>query len=208
MLASRGIAFHPLHRLQAFEAGGARLVFEGREAVTCALAAVIPPHRGSPLLRDAGLANEAGWVPVDTATLATRIPGVYAIGDATAVALPGRWKPEVPLLLPKAGVFAHAQGEVVARRIAAEISAREPRETFCGDGYCMLEAGEDLSGFAYGDFFATPAPEVHLRPMGRVWHLGKVLFERWWLMPPGPRRAALGMLVNLGARAFGLPARV
>lgn len=41
----------------------------------------------------------------------------------------------------------------------------------------MLEAGEHLAGFAFGDFYATPSPEIHLRDVGKAWHLGKVLFE-------------------------------
>jgi hypothetical protein len=88
-------------------------------------------------------------------------------------------------MLPKAGVFAHEHARVTARRIAAEIQGVPAEDGFCGDGYCMLEAGEDLAGFAFGNFFAEPSPDVRLRRIGRPWHLGKVLFERWWLMPFG-----------------------
>ena len=73
------------------------------------------------------MSNEAGWIPVDRQTLATPHEHVFAIGDVTAVGIPGRWKPDVPLMLPKAGVFAHAQALVVAHRIAAECLARSPR---------------------------------------------------------------------------------
>ena len=83
-------------------------------------------------------------MPVDHATLETKQPDVYAIGDITAIPLPGRWKPDAPLMLPKAGVFAHAQAQVVARRIVQEIAGTRAQDTFCADGYCMLEAGEDL----------------------------------------------------------------
>jgi hypothetical protein len=37
---------------------------------------------------------------------------------------------DVPMMLAKAGVFAHAQAEVVAARIAAEISGSQPRAAF------------------------------------------------------------------------------
>ncbi len=50
---------------------------------------------------------------------------------------------DVPLMLPKAGVFAHAQALVVARRIAAEIAGNTPADQFQGEGFCMLEAGAD-----------------------------------------------------------------
>jgi hypothetical protein len=68
----------------------------------------------------------------------------------------------------------------------------------------MLEAGEDLAGFAFGNFFAEPSPEIRLQRVGRAWHLGKVLFERWWLTPSGLRRRALELALKSGARAYGV----
>jgi hypothetical protein len=69
----------------------------------------------------------------------------------------------------------------------------------------MLEAGEELAGFAYGDFYATPVPEVHLRNVGRAWHIGKVLFEKWWLTRPGPQKSALAAALRAGGKLYGLP---
>lgn len=205
MLESKGVSFHPLHKLTSVNPERRELLFEGKEPITYDLLVAIPPHRGPRLVREAGLANEAGWVPVDRATLATRQENVYALGDVTAIPIPGRWKPDVPLMLPKAGVFAHAQAEVVARRIAAEITGTGAHATFCGDGYCMLEAGEGLGGFAFGNFFAEPSPEVQLRKIGRAWHWGKVLFEQWWLAPFGLRREMLRLTISLGAKWLGIP---
>ncbi len=68
----------------------------------------------------------------------------------------------------------------------------------------MLEAGEELAGFAFGNFFAEPSPEIRLRRVGKPWHLGKVLFEQWWLMPFGLRRRALELALKSGARAYGV----
>ena len=205
MLETKGIAFHPLHKLTSVDAQARLLHFESKEPVRYDLLAAIPPHRGPRIVRDAKLANEAGWVPVDRATLMTCHESVYAIGDVTAIPIPGRWKPDVPLMLPKAGVFAHAQAEVVARRIAAELTGARAKDVFCGDGYCMLEAGEDLAGFAFGNFFAEPAPEVRLQKMGKAWHIGKVLFEQWWLAPFGIKRSLLGLTIRLGGKVYGIP---
>jgi sulfide:quinone oxidoreductase len=204
LLEGRGITFHPSHKLTAVDPEARELVFDGRPSARYDLLVAVPPHRGPRFVRDAGLANEAGWVPVDRRTLATARERVYAVGDVTAIPIPGRWKPDVPLMLPKAGVFAHEEARLVARRIAAEISGGGVPEEFCGDGYCMLEAGEDLAGFAFGNFFAEPSPEVRLRRVGKAWHLGKVLFEQWWLSPPGLRRRALELGLQSGARAFGV----
>jgi sulfide:quinone oxidoreductase len=204
MLRSRGIDFHPSHKLAAVDPGRRELAFDGKPAMRYDLLVAIPPHRGPGIVREAGLANEAGWVPVDRRTLATAREGVYAIGDVSAIPIPGRWKADVPLMLPKAGVFAHDQARVVARRIAAAISGVRVEEEFCGDGYCMLEAGEDLAGFAAGNFFGEPAPEVRLRRIGKAWHLGKVLFEQWWLAPFGPRRQALQLALEWGGKMYGV----
>lgn len=203
MLRSRGIAFHPAHTLLAVDPAKRELAFDGNPSARYDLLIAIPPHRGPRLVREAGLANDSGWVPVDRRTLATSREGVYAIGDMTAIPIPGRWKPDVPLMLPKAGVFAHDQARVVAGRIAADV-AGTTAEDFCGDGYCMLEAGDDLAGFAFGNFFAEPSPDVRLKHVGRAWHLGKVLFERWWLAPFGVRRRALGLALEWGGRAYGV----
>ena len=201
----KGIAFHPLHKLTAVNSQAGELTFEGRQPFRYDLLVVIPPHRGPRLAREAGLANESGWLPVDHATLATRHENVYALGDMTAIPIPGRWKPDVPLMLPKAGVFAHSQAQVVAKRIAGEINGVEVRDTFCGDGYCMLASGAGVAGFAFGNFLAEPSPQVELRKMGKVWHVGKVLFEQWWLTPYGPRREALRLALTLGGRALRIP---
>lgn len=204
MLRARNVVFHPLHKLSAVDTIAHQLRFDGQEPAGFDLLVVIPPHRTPRVVREAGLTNEAGWVPVDRATLSTRYERVYAIGDVTAIPIPGRWKSDVSLLLPKAGVFAHAQGEVVARRIATEITGSAPAEQFDGYGYCMLEAGRGIAGMAFGNFFATPSPQVELGRPGHVWHWGKVLFEQWWLTPPGARRNTLRAALTLGARSKGL----
>ena len=205
MLSARGVVFHPLHKVTAVDGPAKRLQFEGREPAECDLLVTVPPHRSPRVVREAGLTNDAGWVPVDRATLRTGHEHVYAVGDVTAIPIPGRWKADVPLLLPKAGVFAHAQGEVVARRIAAELTGARPAD-FDGYGYCMLEAGGGIAGMAFGNFFAEPSPQVRLGRPGQVWHWGKVLFEQWWLTPMGARRNALRAAMVLGARSLGLRA--
>lgn len=184
------------------------IAFDGKESFRYDLLVAVPPHRGARIAREAGLTNEAGWIPADRATLQTKYENVYAIGDATAISVPGRWKADVSLMLPKAGVFAHAQAEVVARRIAAEIAGAGGRDNFHGVGYCMLEAGESLAGFAYGNFFAEPSPQIELHKIGKSWHLGKVLFEQRWLSSYGLKRETLRLALTLGGRTLGIPIEI
>ena len=202
----RGIAFHPLQKLTEVNPATRTISFEGKESFAYDLLIGVPPHRSPLVVREAGLANQSGWVPVDAETLATKDEAVYAIGDITAIPLPGRWKPDVPLMLPKAGIFAHAQALVVARRIADRIAGKAGQHKFSGEGYCMLEAGEHLAGFASGHFMAGPSPQIKLRQIGKSWHLGKVLFEKWWLAPPGVKKSSLRLLTEVGAKVMRVPA--
>ncbi|MCI0447379.1 NAD(P)/FAD-dependent oxidoreductase [bacterium] len=205
MLQRRGIFFHPLHKLIGVNTQSKEISFQDKPIVHYDLLIAIPPHRVPEMVVESGLAKSGGWVSVDRGTLETNHENVYAIGDIAGISIPGRWKPDVPLMLPKAGVFAHMQGTAVARRIAAKIYGNAAGEVFCGDGYCMLEAGEDLAGFAFGNFFAEPSPEIHLKKLGKTWHLGKVLFEKWWLQPYGLKKSLIGTTLRLGSKAVGLP---
>jgi sulfide:quinone oxidoreductase len=87
----------------------------------------IPPHRCPETVASSGLTNESGWVPVDRATLETSAEGVYALGDMTTIPLMSG------MPLPKAGVFAHGQAQVVARNVVADIQGGG-RHTFGGGG--------------------------------------------------------------------------
>jgi len=205
MLTSKGITYNPLHQLTSVDGKNGELIFEGKEPVAYDLLVAIPPHKPPAIVSEAGLTNEAGWMPVNHETLETKHKNVYAIGDITSVPIPGRWKPDKPMMLPKAGVFAHAQAKVVAERIAASINGVDSDVVFCGDGYCMLEAGEALAGFAFGNFFAEPTPQVELRELGKTWHIGKVMFEKWWLAPFGVRRSLLGQMLTTGGKMLGIP---
>ena len=125
-----------------------------------------------------------------------------------SIPLPGRWMPDKPMMLPKAGVFAHLQAEVVAKNMIKKINGLEPDEKFCADGYCMLEAGEDLAGFAYGNFFGMPYPQIKLKKIGWKWHVGKVLFEKWWMSPLGIKKALYKNVLLFGGKIMGIPIRL
>ena len=205
MLQAKRVAFHPLHKLTSIDPESGTVFFQGKEPFKCDLLVAIPPHRAPSAIRDAGISNEPGWVPVDPRTLRTRQENVYAIGDITTIPLPGRWKSDVSLMLPKAGVFAHAQALVVAQEIAAQITGTGSTKEFCAEGYCMLEAGQGLAGFAFGDFFGEPSPKIQLRRMGKVWHWGKIFFEQWWLSSFGVKRKLLETAMRIGAGIYGVP---
>jgi sulfide:quinone oxidoreductase len=116
--------------------------------------------------------------------------------------------PDKPMMLPKAGVFSHLQADIVAKNIIKRLKNLKADEKFCADGFCMLEAGEELAGFAYGDFFAEPHPKIQLKQIGKKWHIGKVLFEKWWLSPIGLKKAFLKKILQMGGRLAGIPVKL
>ncbi|HKZ50196.1 MAG TPA: FAD/NAD(P)-binding oxidoreductase [Dehalococcoidia bacterium] len=203
MLTQQGITFQPNRKLVAVE--GRELVFEDGGPQPFDLLITVPPHRTPACIQESGLANASGYIPVDWKTMATQHEGVYAVGDVTTIPLPGRYQSDRPLNLPKAGAFAHGQGEVVARNIAAEIRGAGRRREFDGMGVCFLATGGGRAGVAAARFYTEPAPVVEMKPPARQWHWGKLLFERYW-MAEGPRREALRYLLNLSAKGFSIPA--
>ena len=107
MLTDRGVSFHPLHKLTRVDPDARELTFDGKDPLKYDLMVAIPPHCGPKIARQAGLTNEAGWIPVDRAPARPKHENVFALGDVTAISIPGRWKPDVAMMLPKAGVFEH-----------------------------------------------------------------------------------------------------
>lgn len=131
----------------------------------------VPPHRAPTVVATSGLTGGGPWIKVDPRTLETGWAGVYAIGDVTALPLANGQ------MLPKAGAFADAQGEVVAARIAATLGGAQPTSTFAGDGACFLETGGAMAAMVTGGFLADP-PAVRLTDPSPEHLTAKRAFER------------------------------
>jgi len=132
-------------------------------------------HAAPSVVRESGLTDESGWVSVDKRTLRTKFNDLFALGDVTKIML-AMGKP-----LPKAGVFAHGQAEVVAHNIVADIQGNKEKE-FDGVGACFLEIGYGKAGMVRGNFYAEPTPDVKMRwpRVSRIWRWSKILFEKYW----------------------------
>jgi sulfide:quinone oxidoreductase len=132
----------------------------------------IPVHRVPDVVASSGLAVD-GWVPVDRANLATRFPGVYAIGDVAAAGT------------AKAGAFAESAARVVAADIAAGIRGGEPPLPWDGTGGCYLEFGGGRVAKVDANFLGGPSPTGRLIGPSREIAAEKAGFgsarrERWF----------------------------
>jgi len=166
-LAKRSIGYFSGRRTSHVDSAAKRVVFDDGSDARYDLLIAIPPHEAPKVVRDAQMVNQSGWIPVDPKTLQVKQPAdtsnVYAAGDVTVVPLPGRYKPDIGLSLPKAGVFAAEHGRVIGHQIAAKILGRTTEEVFEGKGYCFLETGHQHAVKAEGSFFEMPHPVMQKR---------------------------------------------
>ncbi len=143
--AERDIEFVPGARIRSLDPGrGVAEVDDGSE-IPYDLFLGVPRHRAPDVVVESGMTVD-GYVPVDSKTLQTRIPDVYAIGDVATVGV------------PKAGVFAEGAARVVAAAVIARVRGGEGPEAYNGLGSCYVEFGAGRVGRVDVDFLSGPKP--------------------------------------------------
>jgi sulfide:quinone oxidoreductase len=141
--AVRDIALLCGRRIQSLDPARKVAVLDDGEELPYDLFLGVPKHRAPDVVIASGM-TEDGYIPVDPATLKTRFPGVYAVGDVATAGV------------PKAGVFAEGAARVVAQTIIAELRGGEPPERHLGRGTCYIEFGEGRIGSVDIDFLSGP----------------------------------------------------
>jgi sulfide:quinone oxidoreductase len=176
VLEEKGIELHTFFNVETIDASRKVVQSLEGEELPYDLLVLVPPHRGAQLVIDSGLAQApGGWLPTDPHTLLVGDrPNVYALGDATN------------LPLSKAGSTAHFEAPIVAERVAAAVQGRQPHGkhgNYTGRVMCFFEIGDGKGTLLRFDYDHPPHPP---RP-NRVWHLGKVLFNKayWHTVPRG-----------------------
>lgn len=179
MMENVGIEYNSQHKVTSINPEKNEIVFD-KGTMRYDLLLAIPPHKAPKIVLESGLTDN-DWIPVDKNTMETKFENVYAIGDATKIKLPGEWKQGVPLMLSKGGVFAHYEAKVLAENIANEITGKKERVEYTGQGACFVETGFGKAALAQGNFYSVPNPKTTFMKPSRMLHLGKVLFEKFWL---------------------------
>ena len=128
--AERGIDWYPQRLAGALDPDRKVALLSDGSELPFDLFLGIPVHRAPAVVAESGMTVD-GWIPVDSLTLETSFPGVYAVGDVTSVGT------------PKAGVFAEGQAAVVADRISAVIRGETESAQYGGNGMCWLDFGGD-----------------------------------------------------------------
>jgi sulfide:quinone oxidoreductase len=141
----RGIEFVPGRRVVSLDpTPGAAVLDDGAE-LPYDLFLGVPKHRAPDVVLESGMAED-GYVPVESRTLETRFPGVYAVGDVATVGV------------PKAGVFSEGQARVVAQAVVARVEGGERPTAYDGRGSCYVEFGAGRVGRVDVDFLSGPKP--------------------------------------------------
>jgi len=173
--AERGIEFHGSTLVRGLDPDRRVALLEDDAGAPAEMAydlfLGVPKHQVPTVVAESGL-TEDGWIPVDSLTLETRFPGVYAVGDVTSVGT------------PKAGVFAEGQAAVVADRIVAQVRG-EDGPTYGGLGVCYFEFGGDLVAGVEVTFLQGQAPFGTYNPpsaemAARKGEFGTSRIRRWF----------------------------
>ena len=145
VFAERGITFVPNRFVRALDPRRRVVILDDASEIHYDLFLGIPKHRVPDVVAASGMTEE-GWIPVDSKTLKTRFPGVYAVGDVASVGT------------PLAGVFSEGAAKVVAAELIANVKGGEQPLPYSGRGSCYAEFGHGKVGRIDVDFLSGPEP--------------------------------------------------
>lgn len=168
MLQDNGIEFFGEHAVERIDADQKLICFDDGDTAEYDLLVFVPPHEPALTL------GEPGWIGVDAATMQTRYPGIFAIGDTTVVTSPSG-RP-----LPKAAIFAKNGAKAAAVNVLQFLGVTDASAELSGQGYCYIDIGGGASAQGKGDFFTLPHPAIHLSPPSVALHHDKQDEERDW----------------------------
>ena len=96
----------------------------------------IPAQYAGKIARDSGLANDAGWCPVNQKTFASDlVDNVHVIGDACIAGT-----------MPKSGFSANSQAKITAAAIVAELNGEDPLSpSFANTCYSLVTPDYGIS---------------------------------------------------------------
>lgn len=138
------------------------------------LCILIPPFRGIAALKDSGLVDERGFVPVQLTTMRavqSKYYNIYAIGDC--VGLPG----------PKQGHLALMQAQVAAEHLAWRINQKGQVRAYLPEFKCVMDLGGKQGLYVYSQWMSDG--EVIEIKKGSEPYESKLEFERQWFAKRG-----------------------
>ncbi|MGH3646085.1 MAG: NAD(P)/FAD-dependent oxidoreductase [Micromonosporaceae bacterium] len=169
-LAERGITVLTEHAVESVDHQAGTTRFDNGVSLGWELMLGVPAAAPPPVLANSAVAGPSGWVQSDRHSFATSAERVYAVGDCTMI-------PTASAQLPKAGVFAEAEGAIAAANLAADLHGGD-RASFDGHGFCFLELPGRQVAMVTGNFYAEPRPNVRLTPADEASFTAKQQWEQ------------------------------
>lgn len=152
--AERDIELHTGHKIASFDPARKVAIRDDGSEIGFDHCFTVPKHRAPDVVIASGM-TEDGYIPVDSATLKTGFPDVYAIGDVATAGV------------PKAGVFSLGAAQVVARELISHWLDADPPGPYSGQGSCYIEFGRGEVGRVDIDFLSGPEKTGTYRPPSR-----------------------------------------
>lgn len=100
-----------------------------------ALANIIPAQTAGKIARDAGLANQSGFCPIEPATMRSTVDAnIFVVGDASIAAA-----------MPKSGFAANSQAKVAAMTVRADlVKSRAFPARYANTCWSLIAPGDDI----------------------------------------------------------------
>lgn len=117
-----------------------KVVFKDGTELRADVPLIMAPYEGHEVVKQAGLGDEVGFVPVNSHMRSESQPNIFAIGDV--VSMPQK---------PKMAHNAMRGAQVAAANIASEIADREAARELHYELMCVIENGEGRGTYAKSD---------------------------------------------------------
>jgi sulfide:quinone oxidoreductase len=126
---------------------------------------LMPPFEGTSAVKGSGLADDDGYLFVDSLMRVQSTDRVYAVGDC--VAFSG----------PKMGHMAVRQAEVAATNLIAELEGQEPKAQYEHEMMLVIDEGGADSIYLHKNLWLDDVGSVR---QSRFWSWAKRIHEKYW----------------------------
>ncbi|CUU07573.1 sulfide:quinone oxidoreductase [Candidatus Kryptobacter tengchongensis] len=157
-----------------------KIYLSNGEVLPYKYAMIIPPFLGVKAVRDSGLGNESGFIPVDDTYKHIDYDNIYAAGVAVAVKYPE--PTPIPIGVPKTGYMSEVMARVAADNITSKVLGvnRAKKLPFADIApLCVMDAGNMGVLFIASRIFKPR--KYHILFPGPWSHWIKVWFEKYYL---------------------------
>jgi sulfide:quinone oxidoreductase len=150
------------------------LYFKDGKTMPYDMCVLVPPYRGIEALKNSGLINERGFVPVDWNTMRadqSNNRNIYAVGDC--IGNPG----------PKQGHLALMQATVAAEHVAWRINQKGAVRAYLPEFRCVMDQGGGNGLYLYSQYMSDG--DVLEIKLGSEPYQSKIRFEEIFLAKKG-----------------------